>query len=84
MNKRLIGSRSTEEIIVETWFVFKGLGYYDLKLDKIDWLNENCQGRWCYPASSVGSEGLYFENQEDATLFNLTWGSIVCNEMEIR
>lgn len=74
MTKRLIGSRGTEEIIIETWYVFTGLGYYELKFDKINWLNENCQGRWRYPASGVNRKGLYFENQEDIVLFELRWG----------
>lgn len=74
MTKRVIGSRGTEEIIVETWHVYKNIGFYDLKIDKITWLNENCQDRWCYPSGGVKSKGLYFENNDDAVLFELTWG----------
>lgn len=70
---RLIGSRMTEELIVETWYHVTGLYFNNGPVR--EWLESDAmRGRWCMPASGVLSRGgIYFELEEDATLFKMVW-----------
>lgn len=77
MGDQLIGSRRTEEMVVKTWHPVKNTRvpiHYDGPV--LAWLKDSTmQGRYCLPAGGVGAMArIYFECQEDAVLFELTWG----------
>lgn len=75
MGDRLVGSRRTEEMVVETWHPapIKNLTWNP---DAHRWLRETpMQGMYCIPAGGVGATAsIYFEYQEDAVLFQMVWG----------
>lgn len=73
MGKRLIGSRQTEEMVVETWHRIQTQNRWNQYA--VRWLQETpMQGSYCMPANAVGGDGcIYFECQEDAVLFRITW-----------
>ena len=43
-----------------------------LKDDVVEWLNNNCQGGYEFGHTQYTYE-LYFDSQDDATLFALSW-----------
>lgn len=74
MTKRLMRiSKLSEEMISENWYRYtnNNNGYYMLMSYTHNWLDNNCQNKWYWPLTG---QGLYFENNEDKVLFQLTWG----------
>jgi len=75
MTRRLVGSRQTEEMVRDTWHCAGGHYLYGIGSDAWKWLeSDEMQGRWCAPASGVGTKGIMFELEEDRVMFMLKWG----------
>ena len=75
MGERLVGSRRTEEMVVETWHPVL-VTSIRWNFDAQRWLQETpMQGSYCMPAGGVGGRAsVYFECQEDAVMFQMVWG----------
>ena len=78
MNNQLVGSRDTEDKIVNSWHCYSLMvkGRPSIYGEPYKWLLETDEMhcRWCLPASGVNGKGIYFEYQEDLVLFQMKWG----------